>query len=557
MPTTKTLRTVIYTRISRDDSGEGVANERQEEACRQLAAARGWDVVAVEQDISVSAWKQKDRPGWTRVVQMMKDGECDVVLAWKLDRVTRRVRDLVDLVEVANATGVMFATTDGMLDLSTPTGRAVATILGAVAQMEVELKGERQIAKNKQRAAKGLPWHSGFRAFGYALDGTVIEREATLIREAAENVLDETPLRAIVRRWNDLNVPTPRSRKNMSGWTHNSVRSILLNPRNAGIATYKGEVIGKGQWEPIISEETHVLLVATLTDPTRARGDKALGNKPRNLLSGIARCGECGHPVEAGSNGGRKVYKCSNPEGDHITTLRTEADELVQSSIALAFGMTTPGTLTKPRDKAVPTDLWTQRERINERLKKLTVSWTEGRVNDDMFEAGSESLQEQLAAIEARIEDAAQEPEDTNLRWEEARNFLSLDLWGQRRVLESLTAIKLWPKNRKRNVPMKHQVTVYVTDHRGRTWAALDERDGDAPDPSAATYEALADLLVTAQPEGVTTLASAAQWLVENGHTDRSPGGLPGKLSPLVRYVRGETRGATGWTWKGDRPEAA
>jgi DNA invertase Pin-like site-specific DNA recombinase len=543
-------RAVIYTRISRDDTGEGVANERQEEDCRKLADLRGWEVVAVEHDISKSAYSGKERPAWERVLDMIRSGEVEVVVAWHMDRMTRSMLDLETLILLAEEHNVGISTVTGDIDLTTDVGRMVARILAAVARAEVERKGARQKRANLQRAQAGIFRSTGFRPFGYTLDGEVVEHEAALIREAAEDVLNGAPLRAIVRRWKELEVPTARSRKNMDGWTHNSVRSILLNPRNAALSTYDGEVVGKGQWEPIITEETHVLLVATLTDPARSRGDKTLGNKPRNLLSGIATCGECGHPVEAGSNGGRKVYKCSNPDGDHITTLRSEADELVRSSFALAVGMTTPGTLTKPRDKAVPADLWAERERINERLKKLTVSWTEGRVNDAMFEAGSESLQEQLAAVEARIEEAAQEPEDTNLRWEEARNFLALDLWGQRRVLEDLTEVKLWPKNKKRNVPMKHQVTVYVTDLRGRTWAALDERNGKAPDPSAATYEALADLLVRVQPEGITSLAKAAQWLVDNGHTDRSPSGLPGKLSPLVRYVRGETRGATGWTRK-------
>lgn len=219
--------------------------------------------------------------------------------------------------------------------------------------------------------------------------------------------------------------------------------------------------------------------------------------------------------------------------------------------MSLAIGSTSPGTLTKPRDRTVPADLWSDRERINERLEKLTVSWTEGVVNDRMFEAGRASLQGQLDAVEERIEEVANEPEDPySLRWDEARNFLTLDLWGQRRVLEDLTEVKLWPKNKKRNLPIKQQVTVSVTDLRGRTWAALDERDHGSPDPSAATYEALADVLVREQPEGVTTLAKAAQWLVDHGHTDRRPSGLPGKLSPLMRYVRGETRGATGWTLK-------
>ena len=548
----RTKRAVIYTRISRDDTGEGVANQRQEEDCRKLADLRGWDVVGVEADISISGYSGKTRPAWERVLDMIRAGQVDVVVAWHMDRMTRSMLDLEKLILLSEEHGVGISTVTGDIDLTTDVGRMVARILAAVARAEVERKGARQRRANEQRAAQGIPWRTGFRAFGYTLEGEIVEDEAALIRAAAEDVLNGTPLRAIVRRWNDLEVPTARSRKNINGWTHNSVRSILLNPRNAGIATYKGEVVGTGQWEPILRAETHVLLVATLTDPSRTRGQKALGNKPRNLLSGIATCGECGWKVEAGSSNGRRVYKCTNPDGDHLTTSRDEAESIVQTAFALAVGSTTPGTLTKRRDAFVPAELWAERERINERLEKLTVSWTEGVVNDRMFAAGSESLQQQLDAVESRIEEAAHEPADTTLRWEEARDFLALDLWGQRRVLDDLADIKLWPKNRKRNLPMKHQVTVHVTDLRGRTWPALDERSGQTPDPRASTYEALADVLVREQPEGVTSLSKAAQWLVDHDHTDRAPGGLPAKLSPLVRFVRGETRGATGWTRKGE-----
>lgn len=547
MPT----RAVIYTRISRDETGEGVANQRQEEDCRKLADLRGWEVVAVEADISISGYSGKTRPAWNRVLGMIQAGDVDVVIAYHLDRLTRSMVDLENMILISEEHGVGISTVTGDIDLTTDVGRMVARILAAVARAEVERKGARQRRANEQRAAQGVPWRTGFRAFGYTLAGEVVEQEAALISEASEDVLNGTPLRAIVRRWKDLEVPTARSRKNMDGWTHSSVKGILLNPRNAGIATYKGEVVGKGEWEPIVSEETHVLLVATLTDSSRTKGDKTLGNKPRNLLSGIAVCGECGWKVEAGSSSGRMVYKCSNPDGDHLTTHRAEADEIVRTAFALGVGSTTPGTMTKPRDKAVPADLWAERERINERLEKLTVSWTESNINDRMFEAGSTSLQERLSEIEARIEEAANPPADTNIRWAEAKNFLALDLWGQRRVLDDLTEIKLWPKYRKRNLPIKQQVTVHVTDLRGRTWPALDERDGRALDPSGATYETLADVLVREQPEGIASLAKAAQWLVDNGHTDYSPAGLPGRLSPLVRYVRSEVRGPTGWTLKG------
>ncbi|MCW2849306.1 MAG: hypothetical protein JWR90_3280, partial [Marmoricola sp.] len=70
-------RAVIYTRISRDDSGEGRSTERQEEDCRMLARLRGWDVVDVQEDMSISAYSGKKRPGWERVMEMMRSGEVD------------------------------------------------------------------------------------------------------------------------------------------------------------------------------------------------------------------------------------------------------------------------------------------------------------------------------------------------------------------------------------------------------------------------------------------------------------------------------------------------
>ncbi|MCW2580013.1 MAG: hypothetical protein JWR82_1614, partial [Blastococcus sp.] len=282
MPDTK--RVLIYTRISKDDTGEGQSNDRQQTKCEDLARLRDWDIVGVESDISVSAYTGKERPAWNRVVQAMKDGTVDVVIAWHLDRITRTVKELTEIIELSRATGVPIATASGEFDLSNNTGKMLATIISAVSEHEVEHKGARQRLANRQRAAEGKPWTSGWRAFGYELDGTLVPTEAHLIREASEKVLQGASLRSIVRDWQALGVSTPRSAKGVDGWTHNGVRKILLNPRNAGHATYQGKVIGKGAWEPIISPETHALLVAKLQDPSRLTRAESRGRKPSNLL---------------------------------------------------------------------------------------------------------------------------------------------------------------------------------------------------------------------------------------------------------------------------------
>ena len=75
-------------------------------------------------------------------------------------------------------------------------------------------------------------------------------------------MLTGTPIREIARRWREAGVSTPRSEKGANGWTHHGVRAILLNPRNAGLNTYKGEIVGPGDWTPILTEETHIRLIS-------------------------------------------------------------------------------------------------------------------------------------------------------------------------------------------------------------------------------------------------------------------------------------------------------
>ena len=87
-------RAIVYTRISQDQTGEKAGVSRQEEACRQLCAARGYEVLRVESDNSISAWSNVPRPAFERALAAARAGECDVIVAYALDRLTRNMRDL-------------------------------------------------------------------------------------------------------------------------------------------------------------------------------------------------------------------------------------------------------------------------------------------------------------------------------------------------------------------------------------------------------------------------------------------------------------------------------
>ncbi|MFD0518795.1 recombinase family protein [Paractinoplanes durhamensis] len=174
-PTRTAPRAVLYLRMSMDRTGEGAGLKRQEQACRALALARGWVVVDVVDDtISATTSRLADRPGWKRVVQMIETGRADLIVAWHLDRVTRSMKDLELLIDLALERDIGLATATGDIDLTTDAGRMVARILAAVSWGETERKSERQVLANDVRLAAGKPqWIR--RPFGYEMDGTLRE----------------------------------------------------------------------------------------------------------------------------------------------------------------------------------------------------------------------------------------------------------------------------------------------------------------------------------------------------------------------------------------------
>ncbi|MFK4226181.1 recombinase family protein [Streptomyces sp. NPDC019890] len=167
MPETfRAKRAVIYARASLDAPGEGPSVERQLEACRQLCELRGWAVVDERVDNSISASTGKERLAWKSVLAMVEAREVDLIVAWHIDRMTRSMLDLEELILLAENAGVGVATASGDLDLTTDVGRMVARILAAVARAEVERKGARQKLANAARAAEGDVHFGGVRPFG-------------------------------------------------------------------------------------------------------------------------------------------------------------------------------------------------------------------------------------------------------------------------------------------------------------------------------------------------------------------------------------------------------
>ena len=155
-------RAAIYLRVSLDPTGEMLTVTRNEEDCRKLAEQRNWQIVETFTDNSISAKGTKKRPAFDAMLRAIENGEIDTVVAWSLDRLTRNARDRLALVEACRKHGTIISVVKGSdMDPTTAAGRLVIGVLGEAAQMEIDMKSERQTAAARQRSKLGRPRRPG------------------------------------------------------------------------------------------------------------------------------------------------------------------------------------------------------------------------------------------------------------------------------------------------------------------------------------------------------------------------------------------------------------
>jgi len=299
----------IYARISQDRTGEGLGVQRQLDDCRAEAARRGWTVAQQYVDDDISAYSGKERPAYRQMLDHLRSGLRDGVVVWHLDRLHRRPVELEEFVGTCAAAGVTdVVTLHGDFNLGNGDGLLVARLLAAVAANESDAKSRRSARKMLELAQAGKPHGGGTRSFGFAEDRqTIREAEAEVIRTLAARALAGESLTSLCRWLHDNDVPTVGGKQ----WRTPTVRNMLLNPRNSGQRTHRGQVIGAAVWPAIISAAQQDRLRTLLTDPARRTNRTAR----RYLLSGLVRCGLCGTTMYSVPRYETRRYLCrSGPD---------------------------------------------------------------------------------------------------------------------------------------------------------------------------------------------------------------------------------------------------
>jgi DNA invertase Pin-like site-specific DNA recombinase len=146
------VKAALYARVSTNGHGQTVEPQLLE--LREYCQRRAWDVAGEYVDQGISGVKET-RPQLDRLMADAHKRRFDVVIVWKFDRFARSVSHLLRALETFNALGVQFVSLSESLDTSTPAGKMVFTVLGAVAELERSLIAERVRAGLRNARAKG------------------------------------------------------------------------------------------------------------------------------------------------------------------------------------------------------------------------------------------------------------------------------------------------------------------------------------------------------------------------------------------------------------------
>ncbi|WP_162262572.1 recombinase family protein [Nocardioides sp. Soil796] len=402
------LRAAIYVRVSKNRTDDSAKPERQIKSCSLLGKAKGLTLIAepfVDDDVSAYKGKKK-RPQYEALLDLIKAGEVDVVLSWHIDRMLRTTREMLEFITLAEETGVSIESVQGgSLDLSTPAGRMVATILASVSQAEVEMKAERHLLKNEQTRQAGgstggpvpFGWTLGEKV-GHSRQFIVDEDAAKAIKTATTALIEGSEnLSQIARDWNAQGLRTTFDKP----WNHNSLKKVLVRPRNAGLVEHHGSILEgvEASWSPLVSVEEWHAVCSVLDGQRRAQSPR------KHLLSNLLTCAKCGKPLVAGMTvkkvKGREYryeqYKHAPGQGTGCgaSIERTMVDKKVRTYVRhiLTF-QKIESLVPQSHDLTSALSLRSEVAGIEKRMQELEDLWADGEFSTDGYKKQRKALSE-------------------------------------------------------------------------------------------------------------------------------------------------------------------
>ena len=331
-------RVCLYLRISTDEDHQPTSLGTQRERLERYCQAMGdWHIVHAFEDQASGA--SLERPGLTQALGLARERRFDLLLVYRVDRLSRKVRQLAGLAEELDRLGIVLRSATEPFDTGSPAGRMMLQMLGVFAEFEHATIVDRVTAGLERRVREGR-WMSGRTPYGYTRADRLLVLDpvkAPVVRRIfqlyAEGQLGTT---AIARVLDAEGAPAPRKQ----GWSPNALQLILANPAYRGLIRWNGSLF-EGVHEPLVDDELFERAQEILR---RRREDASLrrGNPSDFLLSGLVRCHHCGRAYVGTSAHGRSnrytYYACSTRykygpskcNGERLPKDRLEAAVLAQ-----------------------------------------------------------------------------------------------------------------------------------------------------------------------------------------------------------------------------------
>jgi DNA invertase Pin-like site-specific DNA recombinase len=276
-----TKRVAGYVRLSKETE-DTTSPERQRQAIRRLCRDRGWTLSELFEDIDVSAFNGRHRPGLDRLMSRLAD--FDAIVFWKLDRLSRSSVEAGQIADRCKAEGVDLVATDMNLDTTSAGGKFIYTVLAASGEMESARISERSRSMMEFKRSRD-EW-VGRAPYGWKV------RDKHLVPDRSQQAALRSAARTFVRGG------TYAEAARVLGVSAPSVaQRIFVTPRVQAALGDLGD---------------------ELAEALRARRLDRVPRSARSLLGGVARCGDCSAPMRlsstrAGRSGRWKQYRCGEP----------------------------------------------------------------------------------------------------------------------------------------------------------------------------------------------------------------------------------------------------
>lgn len=314
------MHTAIYCRVSTEEQAtEGFSIHAQKDKLTKYAELHDWTIDDLYVDDGISGKNLKDRPEVTRLLEDVKSGKINNVLVYKLDRLTRSVKDLIYLIELFDKHKCTLNSHTEKLDTSNAVGRMFVKIIGIFAEFERENLAERVTLGYEQKTREGNYTNTnGVFGYDYIIGKGILEvneLESKYVKKIYEWYLNGDSMLNIAKTLRNEGVPTKRG----GNWNQSTIYSILNNPLYIGTVRYgvhkqNGFHVEGKDIEPILEESIYKNVQDLMTKRKKFQTRKY--SSDNTYYFRVLKCDKCGGKYHARQQiqSGKKyiTYACNN-----------------------------------------------------------------------------------------------------------------------------------------------------------------------------------------------------------------------------------------------------